>query len=100
MAVNTTVSQPARYQGDNTSTKYVNKVAIAADGTMTVTATAVAKSNILPKTTTTVAKPTSTNQIVSNTKSSRVAATTVPGAVKSDGDGVIINPQPPGPPGI
>ena len=100
MAVNTTVSQPARYQGDNTSTKYVNKVAIAADGSMTVTATAVAKSNILPTTTTTASRPTSTNQIVSNTKSSRVAATTVPGAVKLDGDGVILNPQPPGPPGI
>lgn len=97
--VKTTVNQPERYQGDKTSTKYVNKVTLADDGTMSVIATPVAKSNLLPTLTTTTPKTSTANQLVSGTKVATPTVTSVPNAVVSDGDGVIVNPQPPGPPG-
>jgi hypothetical protein len=98
--VKTTVSQPERYQGNSTSTKYINKVTLSDDGSMSVVATPVAKANILPTLTTTTPKTSTANQIVSDTKTTTQTATTVPKSVVSDGDGVIVNPQPPGPPGV
>lgn len=100
MVVKTSITQPERYQGDSTSTKYINKVTLSADGTLSVVATPIAKSNLLPKVTTTTPTPTTTNQIVANTKSAKIVGAAPPTAVKSDGDGVVINPQPPGPPGV
>ena len=98
--VKTTVSQPERYQGNSTSTKYINKVTLSDDGSMSVVATPVAKANILPTLTTTTPKTSTANQIVSDTKTTTQTATTVPKSVVPDGDGVIVNPQPPGPPGV
>lgn len=100
MVVKTSINQPERYQGDSTSSKYINKVTLSADGTLSVVATPIAKSNLLPAVTTTTPKPTTTNQIVSNTKSSKSVGAAPPKAITSDGDGIVVNPQPPGPPGV
>lgn len=100
MVVKTSITQPERYQGDSTSTKYINKVTLSADGTLSVVATPIAKANLLPTVTTTAPKPTTTNQIVSNTKSSKIVGAAPPKAIVSDGDGIVVNPQPPGPPGV
>lgn len=97
MAIKTVVSQSETHQANSVSTKYINKVNLSADGTLSVTATPIVKSNLLPRTTTVKATPTTTNQITANSRVNRVKATTSPNVTTTDPQGIVIQPQPPGP---
>jgi len=95
---NVTVSQLATSQGNFVASQYINKVSIAADGTMTVTKERLVPTNVAAPLPTTTTKLSTANQIVANTKTTTVISTASPVAVNTDSDGVVTNPQPPGPP--
>jgi hypothetical protein len=97
MSIKTVVPQPSRSQGNSDSTKYVNKVTLSANGSMSVVATPVAK-NTAPTTTASTAKSSSTNQIAAGSKTVRIAAATLTQSRLKDSDGFAISPEPPGPP--
>lgn len=97
MAIKTTVSQSETYQANSVSTKYINKVNLSADGTLSVTATPIVKKNLLPPVTTVKVPPTNTNQITANSRVNRTKATVSPATVTTDPQGIILLPQPPGP---
>jgi len=97
--VKATINQPEAYQGNLNSTKYVNKVTLSADGTMSVVATPVVKANLLPQATATpAATPSTANQILANTTIKQQTSTTTPRAATTDTSGYLTKTQPPGPP--
>jgi len=93
----TRVTQPARYQGQLESTKYVNKVTFDASGNISVTATPVVPKNLLTEPTVTPLVPQTNNQIVGGVQSTTLTAKPSPTATITDPQGIIIPPQPPGP---
>jgi len=98
MATKASITQPETYEGNQVASQYVNRVVIAANGTMTVTQTPVVKANILTPLPDTTTIPSTTNQIVGQTVIPPVTATQSPKVVTVDPTGYLTNPQPPGPP--
>jgi hypothetical protein len=98
MVTTVTVAQAQTSQGSSTQSQYVNKVSIAADGTMTVTKQRLVPANVVTALPTTAIVPSSNNQIVAKTNINTVASMASPKTVTTDSQGIVVNPQPPGPP--
>lgn len=91
------VTQPARYQGDKETTKYVNKVEFDPTGAIKVTAVPLVGPNLLIQQAESQAQPKDYNEIVAKTKVSQPTAKTLPSTTLADPQGIVLLPQPPGP---